>query len=204
MSKRLFRSGESLLKLGASKLMEKYESQVKRVNARVSDVFRVLSDMRSMKLLMDAMNNPQTKQVFMSTLPEDKRAEYEKAQSKLAEVVKDLSFTRDTIACNTALGSIGVRVADRELNKTIKISSDKSPLGFDVWAQVKELSLNETALKLTLKADIPFVIKTMFSSKLEKLNQAIEQGAAILAQLPYGSLCQKLDDNGWNDKTLEA
>ena len=184
--------------------MEKYESQVKRVNARVSDVFRVLSDMRSMKLLMDAMNNPQTKQVFMSTLPEDKRAEYEKAQSKLAEVVKDLSFTRDTIACNTALGSIGVRVADRELNKTIKISSDKSPLGFDVWAQVKELSLNETALKLTLKADIPFVIKTMFSSKLEKLNQAIEQGAAILAQLPYGSLCQKLDDNGWNDKTLEA
>lgn len=176
--------------------MEKYESGVKRIESPVHDVYRVLSDMRNIQMLVDAMNNPMVQQQFANSIPEDKKAEYENAKNKMGELVKDLTFTYDTISCNTALGSIGVKVADREPQKVVKLSSEKSPVNFDFWVQVKELEANATAIKLTLKADIPFMVRMMFSSKLDQLNEGIDKAASILTRLPYGLICQRMDSEG--------
>ena len=54
-----------------------------------------------------------------------------------------------------------------------------------MWIQMKQTGDNVSAMKITLKADIPFMLKMMVASKIEK---GIEQMADMLAQLPYGMI----------------
>ena len=52
----------------------------------------------------------------------------------------------------------------------------------NMWIQLKGLSPVDTRIKLTIKADIPFMFKFMVEKKLQ---QGIDQAADVLAQFPY-------------------
>ena len=47
---------------------------------------------------------------------------------------------------------------------------------------MKEVNPTDTRLKLTVKADIPFMFKFMVEKKLQ---QGLDQAADMLAQFPY-------------------
>jgi len=108
----------------------------------------------------------------------------EKVQSLLPEG-KIRNFTFDTDSCSfqvDSFGDISVRVVEREPNKTIKLVSEKSPMPFTFWIQLQEIATDDTRIKLTFKADIPFMFKAMVSKPLK---EGINKVAEALAQLPY-------------------
>ncbi len=97
--------------------------------------------------------------------------------------VKD--FTFDTDSCQfkvDPVGTVGIHIQEREPFKTIKLGSVKSPIEFLGWIQLQEIAPDDTRLKLTFRADIPFFLKSMISNKLE---EGINTLAAMLAKLPY-------------------
>jgi len=97
--------------------------------------------------------------------------------------IKDLTF--DTDSCRftaNGVGTIALRITEREPSKTIKFVSETSPVPFTCWIQLVESGPNITQLKLTLRADIPFLLKPMVSKPLEN---GIKKAAEALANLPY-------------------
>jgi hypothetical protein len=133
--------------------MTTYESEVKTISSNEEVVFGILSDLNN----LTAFKNNQA----------------------LTEKVKELHF--DTDSCSFVVegfGRIGLRIIEREPFKTIKFSSENAPVQANFWIQLKHSSQSETLMKLTLKADIPMMIKMMVDKKLQT---GINEIANVLA-----------------------
>ncbi|MDP4278396.1 MAG: SRPBCC family protein, partial [Bacteroidota bacterium] len=93
------------------------------------------------------------------------------------------TFTSDTCSFNVPnIGTIALRIVEREPAKTVKLVTEKSPVPFTCWIQLTQAAPEDTRLKLTLRADIPFMLKGMVSKPLENMVQKV---AEALAALPY-------------------
>ena len=78
-------------------------------------------------------------------------------------------------------GKVGLRVVEREPFKTIKFESENAPVLVNIWIQLKSISATETVMKLTLKAELPMMIKMMVDKKLkEGINMVAEMLAKAL------------------------
>ena len=77
---------------------------------------------------------------------------------------------------------ITIAIVDRIENDTIKFGAEGIPMDANFWIQLKELSPVDTRIKLTVKADIPFMFKVMVEKKLQT---GLDQAADALAQFPY-------------------
>ena len=77
---------------------------------------------------------------------------------------------------------ITIAIVDRIENDTIKFGVEGIPMGANFWIQLKEVSPVDTRIKLTVKAEIPFMFKMMLDKKLQ---QGLDQAADMLAQFPY-------------------
>lgn len=96
-----------------------------------------------------------------------------------ADKVKDLEFTSDTISATVdPIGKVVFRIIEREPCKTVKFGADNIPMQFNMWIQFVGVSENDTRMKITVRADIPFMLKPMIGNKLEK---GVEQMADMLA-----------------------
>jgi carbon monoxide dehydrogenase subunit G len=137
--------------------MDNYESKITRAEAEVSDVYGVLSNLKN----LDRVKN---------LIPEDK--------------VSDIETTDDTIRfkVNGMGQKVCVRIVEREENKTIKFAVDNLPLTANSYIQTKQVAENDTRLKLTLRAEIPTMIRMMFASKIQ---QGLDTAADMMAQFPY-------------------
>jgi len=134
--------------------MTTYESDIKAISSNEEMVFGILSDLKNLEKLQD---NP-----------------------SLKDKAKDLQF--DTDSCSFVVegfGKMGFRIVEREPFKTIKLVSEKTPVEVNVWIQLKQTADNETAMRLTLKAELPMMIKMMVDKKLKKGINAI---ADVLAK----------------------
>ena len=95
--------------------------------------------------------------------------------------MKNFACDQDTCTFSVdPMGSVTLRVVEREPEKTIKFGADNLPIAFNAWIQLKENTLGETLLKVTLKADLPFMIKTMLG---DKLKNGVEQIATVIAKV---------------------
>ncbi len=138
--------------------MATFESSIKQIPYPQSAVYRSLSDLSNLEKVRDRV-------------PEDK--------------VKDFSFDHDSVTINVApVGTITLRICDREEPKCIKFETAQSPLPFNLWIQILPVTETTSKMKLTLKADIPFMLKGMVSGPLQ---DGVEKIADALAQIPYGS-----------------
>jgi hypothetical protein len=134
--------------------MTTYESDIKTISSNEEVVFDILSDLNNLKKIQE--QNP----------PTDK--------------VKDLEF--DTDSCKFVVegfGKIGFKIIEREPNKTIKFESENAPVAVNVWIQLKQIEENKTAMKLTVKADLPAMIKMMVDKKLK---EGVNMVADLLAK----------------------
>ncbi|MBO7234675.1 MAG: SRPBCC family protein [Paludibacteraceae bacterium] len=133
-----------------------YESDIKRINADEVSVFALLSDLSRLEALKDK-------------LPTDK--------------VKEAYFDADSVRLKVdMLGEVGMRIILREPYKTIKFQAENSPFEVYFWIQIKQVAPNDTRIKLTLKAELPTMIKMMVGNKIQ---EGINQIADILTRLPY-------------------
>lgn len=123
--------------------MTKYESDIKTISSNEEVVFNVLSDLTNLEKVKD--------------MPE------------VADKLKDAEFTQDTISFTVdGLGKIGFRIIEKEPYNTIKFAADNIPVDINMWIQLKQKDENDTRMKLTLKADLPMMIKMMADKKLKE------------------------------------
>ena len=136
--------------------MTKFESSVKQVPYPVENVYRNLSDLSNLERVRDR-------------IPEDK--------------LQDFQFDSDSVQVSVApVGTIKLRIIEREENKCVKFETEQSPLPFNLWIQVLPVSEMESKMKVTVKADIPFMLKGMVAGPLQ---DGVEKIADALAQIPY-------------------
>jgi carbon monoxide dehydrogenase subunit G len=134
--------------------MTTYESDIKTISSNEEVVFGILSDLNNLKKLQE---NP-----------------------ALADKVKDLEFSTDSCSFSVeGFGKVGFRIIEREPFKTIKFVSENAPVEVNVWIQLKQVAENDTRMKLTLKADLPTMIKMMVDKKLK---EGINSVADLLAK----------------------
>lgn len=137
--------------------MSKFESSIKQVPYSQQAVYRNISDLSNLEKVKDRV-------------PSDK--------------VGDFSFDRDTVAVNVPpVGEIRLRIVNREEPKCVKFETEQSPLPFYLWIQVLPVTETTSKLKVTVEADIPFMLKAMVSGPLK---DGVEKIADALAMIPYG------------------
>ena len=136
--------------------MTKFESSVKQIPYPVEDVYRNISDLNNLERVRDR-------------IPEDK--------------LNSFSFDSDSVSVNVApVGDLKLRIIEREENKCIKFETVQSPLPFNLWIQVLPISDTESKMKVTVKADIPFMLKGMVSGPLQ---DGVEKIADALSKIPF-------------------
>lgn len=136
--------------------MTKFESSIKQIPYPVEDVYRNISDLSNLERVRDRV-------------PEDK--------------LNSFSFDKDSVCVNVSpVGDLKLRIIDRDENKCVKFEAEQSPLPFNLWIQVLPVSLTESKMKVTVQADIPFMLKGMVSGPLQ---EGVEKVADALSQIPY-------------------
>lgn len=123
--------------------MTTYESDIKTISSNEEVVFGILSDLNNLNGILE--------------------------HTTLTEKVKDLQFETDNCSFKVeGFGKMGFKIIEREPFKTIKLISEHAPVEISVWIQLVQKTENETHMKLTLKADLPLMIKMMIDKKLKE------------------------------------
>lgn len=139
--------------------MTTYESEIKTINKPQEKVFNLLSDLSNLDRVQNLNIEGREQSEFMN----------------------DLEFDKDSAKFSiTGLGRVGFRIVEREPFKTIKLEAEGSPIGATGWIQLVPVSENETKMKVTIKADLPMMIKMMVGNKFTKGVNAIAD-AIVLA-----------------------
>lgn len=103
--------------------------------------------------------------------------------SMLGGKVKEFTCDRDFCSFNVdPLGSVSIRISERDPFKRIKLVSEHSPVDFIGWIEMAEDTMDATRFKLTLRIDLPFFLEAMVSSKIK---DGIEKAAHALAGISY-------------------
>ena len=136
--------------------MTKFESSVKQIPYPVEDVYRNISDLSNLERVRDR-------------IPEDK--------------LKSFSFDTDSVSVNVApVGDLKLRIIEREEGKCVKFEGVQTPLPFNLWIQVLPVTATESKMKITVQADIPFMLKGMVAGPLQ---DGVEKIADALSQIPF-------------------
>ena len=136
--------------------MIKFESSVKQIPYPVEDVYRNISDVSNLERVRDRV-------------PQDK--------------LQDFQFDSDSVQVSVSpVGTIKLRICEREENKCVKFETEQSPMPFNLWIQVLPVTATESKMKVTVKADIPFMLKGMVSGPLQ---DGVEKIADALSQIPF-------------------
>ena len=136
--------------------MTKFESSVKQIPYPVEDVYRNISDLSNLERVRDRV-------------PQDK--------------LQDFQFDSDSVQVSVSpVGTIKSRICEREENKCVKFETEQSPMPFNLWIQVLPVDSNSSKMKVTVKADIPFMLKGMVSGPLQ---DGVEKIADALSQIPF-------------------
>lgn len=135
--------------------MSKFESSIKHIPYRQQAVYDKLSDLSNLEKVRDK-------------IPADK--------------IKDLSFDSDSLTISAPMGSVSMRIIEREEPKCIKFATENSPISTNLWIQVVPEGDAACKMKLTIKADINPFIKGMVSKPMQ---EGLEKIADVLAMIPY-------------------
>ena len=100
-----------------------------------------------------------------------------------AEKIQDLEFDQDSLSVNVPpVGSIKLRVVNREEPKCIKFETEQSPIPFNFWIQLLPVTSTTCKMKLTIKAELNIFIKQMVKKPLQ---EGIEKIADVLQMIQY-------------------
>ena len=136
--------------------MTKFESSIKQIPYPVEAVYRNISDLSNLERVRDR-------------IPQDK--------------LQDFQFDSDSVQVSVSpVGTTKLRICDREENKCVKFETEQSPLAFNLWIQVLPVSDTTSKMKVTVQADIPFMLKGMVSGPLQ---DGVEKIADALSQIPF-------------------
>jgi carbon monoxide dehydrogenase subunit G len=133
--------------------MEEYKSKTAAINRMASDVYGVISDFSK----------------FGNMLPPSLE-------------VQDFQATANECTFTVKGMPMGIRIVDREENKTVKIAgTGKMPFEFTTWIQLKELAPYDTRMRIVLHVKLNMMMKMFLKGKIQKgLDNAVERLAMAL------------------------
>lgn len=94
--------------------------------------------------------------------------------------VEGWSATDDSCKIKVQGIEVGLKIVEREPYKSIKVSGDGAPIEFNLWVQLKQVEEQDTKLKLTLKAELNFMMKTLLKNKLSEGLDAMADQIALV------------------------
>lgn len=159
--------------------MTTYESNVKQVHYPQAAIFAKLSDLSNLETIKQRAAEPEFAERLRASgqVPEDKI-------NKIVELASKLELTPDSITVpDTPLGSIALRIVERDEPKCVKFAVEGAPVAANLWVQLLPTSPYESKMKCTVGADLNFFIKQMAKKPLQ---EGIEKLADMLAMIPYG------------------
>ena len=134
--------------------MTSFESPVKTIAANVETVFEMLSDLSNLERLRDR-------------IPEDK--------------ISDFHCDRDNCKFSASpAGNIALRIVEWEPHKTIKLETVESPIPFFIWIQLLPTPEDNTAMKITLRAELNPFIRGMISKPLQEGVNKIAEAITLI------------------------
>ncbi|MDR3297552.1 MAG: hypothetical protein LBS94_04890 [Prevotellaceae bacterium] len=117
-----------------------YVSKIVKLNSNVSGLYALFADFRNLVRLV----------------PPDKVADLEATEDECSFTVKPI-------------GRAGLRIVDREQDKTVKYATDSKSHGdFMLWVQLKPATPQETYLRITLRAKLNILLRNLVGGKLQK------------------------------------
>lgn len=136
--------------------MSKFESSIKQIPYSQRAVYNRISDLSNLEKVRDRV-------------PADK--------------LQDFQFDQDTVSVSAApIGTIKLQIIDRDEPKCVKFETVQSPVPFHLWIQVLPVNETSSKMKITVDADIPFMLKAMVSGPIQ---DGVEKIADALAMIPY-------------------
>ena len=149
--------------------MTTFESSIRQIPYPQQSVYAKLSNLANLQALKDRFEQ------MKDTMPEEAR--------KQAEKIKDLQFDNDTLSVEVPpVGSIRLRIVDRDEPKCIKFETEQSPIPFNFWIQMLPVTATTSKMKLTIKAELNMFIKQMVKKPLQ---EGIEKIADALQMIRY-------------------
>lgn len=149
--------------------MTTFESSIRQIPFPQHNVYEKLSDLNNLQKLKERYA------MMKDTMPEEAR--------KQAEKIQDLEFDQDSLSVNVPpVGSIKLRVVNREEPKCIKFETEQSPIPFNFWIQLLPVTSTTCKMKLTIKAELNIFIKQMVKKPLQ---EGIEKIADVLQMIQY-------------------
>lgn len=133
----------------------KIESHISTIPENEDKIFNFLSDLKNLE----------------SLVPKDNLSSWE--------------FNTDSFRLGIAgMGQIGLKMAEKDPNKLIKLISDsESAYTFTLWIQMKQVAEKETRVRLTLQADLNPFIEALAKKPLQ---QFIDTLADKMKDISYG------------------
>ena len=151
--------------------MTTFESTIRQINYPQQNVYNKLSDLSNLQALKERY------ELMKDTMPEEARQQ--------AEKIKDMTFDADSLSVNVPpVGSIRLRIVDRDEPKCIKFETVNSPIHLNLWIQLLPTSETACKMKLTVGAELNPFIKGMVAKPLK---EGVEKLADMLAMIPYGA-----------------
>lgn len=136
--------------------MTTFESKVKQIPYPQEAVYRNISDLNNLGRIRDR-------------LPGDK--------------IQEFCFDADSVSINVPpVGTVSMHIVEREEPKCVKFETEQSPMPFNLWIQVLPVDANTSKMKVTVKADIPIMLKGIVSGPLQ---DGVDKVADALAMIPY-------------------
>jgi len=131
--------------------MIKFESRTGKIEYPEEKVYDFLSDFNNLEQF----------------IPEDQITDWESTEESCKFKVREL-------------GEFGLKIIEKQPHNLIKITGEeKSPLNFFFWIQLKQLTENDTRIRITIKAALNPVMKSVVAKPinnfLEKLIDEIEK-----------------------------
>lgn len=100
-----------------------------------------------------------------------------------AEKVKDIHFDADTLSFNVSpIGTVTLKIIEREPATCIKLESVQSPLPFNLWIQLVPVDAVTCKLKLTIGMELNPFMKGMVQKPLQ---EGVAKLADMLALIEY-------------------
>lgn len=135
--------------------MEKYESSQKQILRCQEKAYEKLCNLRNIEKYV-----PKDASIL--------------EQAKL----EDIEFGQDYISFKANMvGKVTLRIVDRESPKMVKFGVEGVPVAANLWVQLVGVAEADTRMKLTVKADIPLMLRPMVGNKLK---DGVEKLADIL------------------------
>lgn len=146
--------------------MATYKSDEVTLKASAQQVYDKLSDMKSLRTLLDRLPEDQ--------IPADKR-----------EMLDSIKITDNTIELpGGPVGSIRLKVAERVEPTLLKMRGEGTPVPLSLQLNIHPVDDFSSRVQAQVDLEIPAMLRPMISGPMQKMT---EQFAQVIRAIPFGS-----------------